>query len=185
MIEVERLASISEAEYRELGEKILALGGKDLGRSDTESVFFLNDSGRQKVQRRPEQGTAKIVWKSGASLSGEAERREIELPIAPEHFETAVELFDAMLPPHKTFRTDQKRHDYSLDGVEIAVKHSEDYGFHLEFDQTVPDYSDLPTAQKAIELVAEKLGVHAMDADEARAFLAEMVRRREARDHAA
>ena len=178
MIEIEKLAIIDEGKYQGLGEVILGVGGEDLGENNTESVFFISDVARIKVQKNSSKGSAKIAWKSGAAVGGVSKRQEIEVGILAEGFSDAVDLVEAMVGDCKKIWSDQKRHDYVVDGVNVSVKHSEDFGYHVEFDKNITDESESEAVLAEIESVAKKLGVAVMSDEEEKAFIENVVKNR-------
>jgi adenylate cyclase class IV len=56
----------------------------------------------------------------------------------------------------------QKRHNYIYHGVELALKHSAEWGHHLELEVMIDDLAKKPEAEKLIEKVAGELGVQIM-----------------------
>ena len=171
MIEVEKLGTISGDTYKKLGAEIMALGGSDLGENNTNTVFFVSDESRVKVQHNTSKNTAKIAWKSGGGLDGVSARQEIELEIDPSRYENAVELLTAMLASSSKISSNQTRHDYRLGDVSIAVKHSEDYGYHVEFDLNVESEDETGGAEAEIFVTAERLNIRVLSASEEEEFI--------------
>lgn len=174
-IEIERLSLINEEQYTEIKHKLEGIGAENVGKNNTITVFFHPEDSRVKVQKNTSKGSAKIVWKSGGSLEGISKRTEIELPINPEDFERAVELVRRFMPEASFFSPrEQKRHDYRLDGVNIAVKYSDDFGYHIELDMNVGTEDSADNAMIRIERVAERIGIRLLSVDEESRFLEEI-----------
>ena len=179
MIEIEKIALLSDNEYANIGTKITSNNGTDLGENNTESVFFLSPDARIKVQRNSSKGTAKIAWKSGAAADGITGRREIELSFLPDDMEDALDLIKALVPGVEIFETKQLRHDYEMtNGTKIAVKHSDDYGFHAEFEQLIADDSGRDEALSKLDQAAQLLSVKLLSEDEESAFIKQALERR-------
>lgn len=177
-IEVERRAVVDQDTWQALSKTLKTSGAEDLDDDDTETTFYLTDTWQAKVQRRlAPGGEAKIAWKSGGN-DGAAQRKEIEVPIDVAHIGEANQLVAALAPQAKVFETLQRRHDYRLDGVGIAVKHSDDWGYHVEFDMVIEDDARAAEAIRQIEAVADKLGVRLLSADEEKQLVESKIKER-------
>lgn len=177
-IEVEKRAIVDKETLHALAEKLSSLGAKDLNDDDTETIFYLTDEWQAKVQRKlSKDAEAKIAWKSGGN-DGSAQRREIELPFDARNFDTARQIIAAIAPQAQVFETVQRRHDYSLDGVGIALKYSDDWKYHVEFDMVINDSAKAEEAGRLIEEMAAKLGVTLLTADEEKAFVNKKIEER-------
>lgn len=176
MIEVEKKARFAESDKAHIIQTILAQPGvQDLGDNDTDSVFYLTDREQIKVQKQISKGRAKIAWKSGGN-GGQSARREIEVPIAPADTEAAEALVEAMLPHATRFNaSQQKRHDYRIDGIEIAVKWSVNWQDHIELELLVDDAAVIPNALAKLDALADTLGVQLMTEAEEKAFVAQIL----------
>ena len=181
-IEVERRALVDEATLRSLAARLKALGAEDIGDDDTETAFYLTDGWQAKVQRRlAPGGEAKIAWKSGGN-DGSAERQEIELPIAADHIDIARRLMTVLAPQAEVFETVQKRHDYRLDGVGVALKFSEDWQYHVELDMVVDSEAQAAEAGQRIEAMADRLGIKLLTPEEERAYVEKKIAERQRKD---
>ncbi len=168
-IEVEKKAIVTEDELEQVRAKLAQIGAEDLGPNDTESFFYLHDDYQLKVQVRLSKGDAKIAWKSGGFNGAEA-REEIELPFPVEQGENAHKLMDRLLPKLKKVRTEQKRHDYKLGDIELALKWSEQWKFHIELDTEVQTDGQVAAALTKLNGLAEELGIHLMTEAEEKAL---------------
>ena len=68
----------------------------------------------------------------------------------------------------------QKRTNYEYRGVEIALKWSEDWGYHAELEIMIPDLSEKEVADARITEVAKNLSISLMTEEEISTFLAEV-----------
>jgi len=178
MFEIEKKALLTPAEYGSLGDKILGLGGNDLGENNTDTIFYLTEEEMVKVQINTSKNTAKIAWKSGGA-DGATMRKEVELPFAPEDKNSAVNLVENMLDKYQKFPTSQQRHDYvMLNGLNLAVKYSDDYGYHLEIDKNVTSDSEKSTALNEIDKLAATLGVKLLSEGEEKKFVTKAIKKR-------
>lgn len=168
-IEVEKKAIVEEADLQRVSEALLGMGAEDLGKNDTESYFYLADDFQLKIQLRHSKGDAKIAWKSGG-FNGASAREEIELPFPVEDGESAHKLMDRLLPELKKVRTAQERHDYKLGDIELALKWSGQWKYHIEFDTKVETEDQTTEALQRLEALAEKLQVHLMTEAEEKAL---------------
>ena len=168
-IEVEKKAIVEEADLERIREALTKMGAEDLGKNDTESYFYLHDDYQLKVQIQLSKGAAKIAWKSGG-FNGASAREEIELPFPVEQGKNAHKLMDRLLPELKKVRTLQKRHDLKLGDIEIALKWSEQWKFHIELDTNVEDEAGTQNALQELEGLAQKLDIHLMTEAEEKAL---------------
>ena len=181
MIEVEKKALLSQVAYDELNARLLGKGALDLGENNTASVFYVQENvGQIKVQHLVSKGEAKIAWKSGG-LDGSESRQEIEVALDESQLEEANELISALLPHKTVYATEQRRHDYLLESVNVAVKWSADWGYHIEFDINVENPDKVDEALQKISVVANDLGVELLTPDEEVAFVQAAIKLRKAR----
>ncbi len=144
-IEVEKKSIVIEDELNRVKKVLSDIGAEDLGENNTVSVFYIHDDYQLKLQIRTSKGDAKIAWKSGG-FNGASAREEIELPFSINDAEQAKQLLDRLQTNFKQVKTIQKRHDYKIDGVEVALKWSQNWGFHIELDMDVESESDTTKA---------------------------------------
>lgn len=76
--------------------------------------------------------------------------------------------------PDQVISGTQKRTNYEYQGVEIALKWSEDWGYHVEFEIMINDLSEKEAADALIREVAKTLSVPLMTEEEVAAFSAEV-----------
>ena len=167
-IEIELRALLSEKKYHCL-RKFLDNNTQDLGEDDKDVFFFLLPDKITKATHNVSKKTAKIVIKLNRIGRGTSDFEEIEIPINPSDFDKAVKLFSA-LPFDQIQNSYQKRHNYLLDGVEIALKWTESWEYHMELEIIVDDVAKREDAENKIRKVAEKLGVQIMSEEELKDF---------------
>ena len=167
-IEIELRSVFDRKKYNELKE-FLGKNAEDLGEDDKDVFFFLLPDKITKATHNISKKTAKIVIKLNRIGRGTSDFEEIEIPINPSDFDKAVKLFSA-LPFDQIQNSYQKRHNYLLDGVEIALKWTESWGYHMELEIVVDDVAKREEAENKIRKVAEKLGVQIMSEEELKDF---------------
>jgi len=167
-IEIELRSVFDEKKYNELKE-FLGKNAEDLGEDDKDVFFFLLPDKITKATHNVSKKTAKIVIKLNRIGRGTSDFEEIEIPINPSDFDKAVKLFSA-LPFDQIQNSYQKRHNYLLDGVEIALKWTESWGYHMELEIVVDNVAKREEAENKIRKVAEKLGVQIMSEEELKDF---------------
>ena len=167
-IEIELRSVFDRKKYNELKE-FLGKNAEDLGEDDKDVFFFLLPDKITKATHNVSKKTAKIVIKLNRIGRGTSDFEEIEIPINPSDFDKAVKLFSA-LPFDQIQNSYQKRHNYLLDGVEIALKWTESWGYHMELEIVVDDVAKREEAENKIRKVAKKLGVQIMSEEELKDF---------------
>jgi len=167
-IEIELRSVFDRKKHNELKE-YLGKNAEDLGEDDKDVFFFLLPDKITKATHNVSKKTAKIVIKLNRIGRGTSDFEEIEIPINPSDFDKAVKLFSA-LPFDQIQNSYQKRHNYLLDGVEIALKWTESWGYHMELEIVVDDVAKREEAENKIRKVAEKLGVQIMSEEELKDF---------------
>lgn len=167
-IEIELRSVFDRKKYNELKE-FLGKNAEDLGEDDKDVFFFLLPDKITKATHNVSKKTAKIVIKLNRIGRGTSDFEEIEIPINPSDFDKAVKLFSA-LPFDQIQNSYQKRHNYLLNGVEIALKWTESWGYHMELEIVVDDVAKREEAENKIRKVAEKLGVQIMSEEELKDF---------------
>jgi len=180
-LEIEHRAQLSESAYATLADQ-LGQRGEDLGQDDKHIWFYVLPDKLLKVVHNISHGTGKIVVKTNRIGSGAA-FPETELPISAADVPTAVRLFDALGYASHMHDAHNERRNWRYRGVEIAMKWSQAWGYHAEFEVVLPDDAgpaEINEAHALIASVADELGVRLMSEDE----LAEFTRQFEARQAA-
>ncbi|MFA6422786.1 MAG: CYTH domain-containing protein [Candidatus Buchananbacteria bacterium] len=166
LIEIEKRAIISEEKYNELF-LVLEKQAEDLGEDDKDVCFFVFSDKMIKVCNNVSAQSAKIVYKSGKIHNSALE--EIEIKIDQQDIEKAIAMF-SNLGAEVIIQSFQKRHNYLYNGVEIALKYSDHWGYHLEMEIMVNSMDEKEMAEKKILEVANELGVELMTDEQILAF---------------
>ncbi|MBV1854548.1 hypothetical protein [Catellatospora tritici] len=170
-LEIEYRAQLTEAEFATLADQ-LGQRGDDLGQDDKHIWFYVLPDKLLKVVHNISHGTGKVVVKTNRIGSGAA-FPETELPIAAADVATAVRLFDALgYAPHMHDAHNERR-NWRYRDVEIAMKWSQAWGHHAEFEVALPDDAGTDEIEKGhalIASVAAELGVRLMTEDELTEF---------------
>jgi len=162
--EIEYRALFDKKQYLKIYE-FLNKNAKDLGEDDQDVYFFLLPDKIIKVSNRISKKAVKIVIKLNRLGRGTSDFEEIEIPIALSDFEKALKLFSS-LPFDQIQHTYQKRHNYVYKNVEMALKHTDSWGYHIELEILVNDKSRKSEAEKKIMTIAQELGIKIMSEQE-------------------
>jgi adenylate cyclase class IV len=157
MIEVEKIAVFDLATYKRLLTDLPKHGAKDLGDNHTENIFYIHDNYQLKVSKALSKNKAKIALK--IKKLGAASSQEIELNFDLREASSAEKIIDSILPYTTKIPTTQTRRDYRLNEINIALKHSKDWGYHAEFEKVVTKPQDALRALAEIEKAASSLGL--------------------------
>jgi adenylate cyclase class IV len=148
--------------------------GEDLGRDDKHIYFYVLPGKLLKVTDNTVAGSAKITLKTNRIGQGPV-FPEIEFPIAREDVAAAVRVFGALgFAPHMHQAYNQRR-NFRFRGVEIAVKWSQAWGHHAEFEVLLDDTAGSAALDEAgvrIRSVADELDVALMSERELADFTA-------------
>lgn len=166
-IEIEFRSRFDIKKYKEL-KKFLSLKAKDLGQDDKDVYFFLFPDKLLKAVNNISKKNAKIVLKLTKIGKG-SDFEEIEVPINQSDFEKVTKIF-ITLHRGDFMYSFQKRQNYLYKGVEVALKWSELWGYHLELELVIHDENKKRLAEKKIFSVAKELGVKIMSDQELRSF---------------
>ncbi|MCR4279282.1 MAG: CYTH domain-containing protein [Candidatus Zambryskibacteria bacterium] len=172
MYEIEHRAVLTEEAYTELAEK-LAREATPLGSDDKEVSYYIFPDKLLKVVRNISEKSAKISLKLTALGAGSS-FQEFEVPFPEESFETMKNICESISAPDQVISGTQKRTNYEYKGVEIALKWSEDWGYHVEFEIMVNDLSEKEAADTRIRDAAKELSVPLMTEEEVAAFSVEV-----------
>ncbi|MCC3654033.1 hypothetical protein LIX60_21710 [Streptomyces sp. S07_1.15] len=172
-VEIEMRARFTKEVHDQLVAR-LKTSGEDLGPDDKHIYFYVLPDQLLKVTDNTTVGTAKITLK-GSKIGQGAAFAETEFAIAPADVPAAVKVFNALgfeAAMHEAFNF---RHNFRFDDVEIAVKWSEAWGYHAEFEVLLDDGSSdaaRAEAEAKITSVATALGVTLMTEQELADFTA-------------
>lgn len=168
MYEIEHRALLTEEEYKSLQAKLSEVA-ECLGEDDKDVAYFIFPGKLLKVVRNTSRGSAKLSLKLSALGEGSS-FQEVEIAFDESDFDSMKELCRAVSTPDQIIEGTQKRTNYSYDGVEIALKWSEDWGYHAEFEIMITSLSEKEEADAKIYAVAESLGITLMTDEEVKEF---------------
>jgi len=166
-IEIEYRALLTEDAYNALAKKLDG-EAKDLGEDDKDVFFFIFPDKLLKVVNNMSAKSAKIVLKLNKIGVG-SDFEEIEIPISQSDVDKSVRAFKAMgfTEVQQSF---QKRHNYIYKDVELALKYSDNWGYHIELELLVDNVAKKDDADKQIYAVANELGLKIMTDEELAEF---------------
>src|SRR5947209_8060207 len=139
-IEVEVRGLLAESEFHRV-EKYLKEHSRKNWEDNRETTFFLIPNTNLKITKNISIGKAKIAYKGGTIDN--ISNIEIEFPIDIEEVSKAVNLFKN-LGFTKIIESNQRRTNYEYKNVEIAMKHSEEWGLHFEMEVIVENEDQIP-----------------------------------------
>jgi predicted adenylyl cyclase CyaB len=167
-IEVEHRSLVTEEKYRWLLD-FLGKNAKDLGENNKHAFHFIFPDKLLNVVDLESKDKAKIALKLGKIGKGSA-FGETELSIERSEFEKAVSLFKD-LGFAEIIESRQQRRDYEYAGVELAVKYSAEWGYHVELEIVVEGQANIAPAEEKIKVVADELGLALMTQEELTALV--------------
>lgn len=172
-VEIEMRARFDEEAHDQLVAR-LEQEGTDLGCDDKHIYFYVLPDKLLKVTDNTAAGSAKITLKHSKIGQGVA-FPETEIAIAREDVPAAVRVFNALGFESQMHQAFNRRHNYRFRGVEIAVKWSEAWGHHAEFEVLLDDNASDAARQEATDrifAVAKELSVTLMTEQELADFTA-------------
>ncbi|MFJ8980158.1 CYTH domain-containing protein [Streptomyces sp. NPDC102282] len=181
-IEIEMRARYDKETHDRLTAR-LEREATDLGCDDKLIYFYVLPDKLLKVTDNTAAGSAKITLKHSKIGQGAA-FPETEFPIAREDVAAAVTVFNALGFEQHMHEAYNQRHNYRFRGVEIAVKWSQAWGHHAEFEVLLDDDASETAREEAIARVttaAQELGVALMSEQELADFTAAFESAEEAR----
>ncbi|GHJ28567.1 hypothetical protein TPA0910_30000 [Streptomyces hygroscopicus subsp. sporocinereus] len=172
-VEIEMRARFDEEAHDRLFAR-LQQEATDLGCDDKHIYFYVLPDKLLKVTDNTAAGSAKITLKHSKIGQGAA-FPETEIAIAREDVPAAVQVFNALGFESQMHQAFNRRHNYRFRGVEIAVKWSEAWGHHAEFEVLLDDNASDAARQEATDrifAVAKELEVTLMTEQELADFTA-------------
>ncbi|MBP9798228.1 CYTH domain-containing protein [Candidatus Woesebacteria bacterium] len=162
-IEIE-LRSIFDKNTHDRLKDFLDKEATDLGEDNKDVYFFLFPDKLLKVTNNISGQSAKITLKLNKIGKG-SDFEEIEIPIQPKDVDKSIIMFKH-LGFNELQNSYQERHNYEYNGVELALKYTKTWGYHLEMEILVKDVAEKENAESKIAMVAKELGVTIMTDDE-------------------
>ncbi|MGW6981238.1 CYTH domain-containing protein [Streptomyces sp. NPDC054932] len=172
-IEIEMRARFDKDAYEQLLAR-LTQEAEDLGCDDKNIFFYVLPDQLLKVTDNIAASSAKITLKAGKIGQGAA-FPETEFAIGREDVPAAVRIFNALGFEDAMHQAFNQRHNFRFRGVEIAVKWSDAWGHHAEFEVLLDDEASTTARDEAVArigAVADELGVHLMTEEELAEFTA-------------
>ncbi|MFJ4418536.1 CYTH domain-containing protein [Streptomyces sp. NPDC088925] len=172
-IEIEMRARFTKDEHDQLVRRLEA-EGEDLGPDDKHIYFYVLPEQLLKVTDNTAAGTAKITLK-GSRIGQGAAFAETEFAIDRADVPAAVRVFNGLGFEASMHEALNRRHNFRFNGVEIAIKWSEAWGYHAEFEILLEDGAGedaRAAAESGIRSAATQLGVSLMTEQELVVFTA-------------
>ena len=167
-IEVEFRAIFDKVKFEQL-KTYLDKNATDQGQDDKNVFFYVYSDKFVKVVDNVSQKTAKLVLKL-TKIGRGTNFDETEIPIDPAYIPKAVKFF-SHLCPNPVMESFQQRRNYLLKGVEVSLKYSQNWGYHLELEVVINHLSQKTAAVKKIKNIAQELDVKLMTETEIRQFI--------------
>ncbi len=167
-IEIEYRSRFSEVDYKRLFD-FLTHHAKNLGQDDKDVFFFIMPDKLLKVVNEIAKKKAKIVLKLNKIGKG-SDFEELEIPIRQDSVMPAVRLFKHLELTNNIMHSFQKRHNFFYRGVEIALKHSDEWDYHAELETVISNTKDKKDAIEKIAKVTKELDIRLMSEKELREF---------------
>ena len=158
-IEVEHRATFSKKKYDSLLQ-FLTLNAKDLGVDDKKVWFFVLPEKMLKVTHNISSKSGTVSMKLTRMGKGTA-FKEIEYQISEDSVMSAVSVFVNLGYSH-IFEPKILRHNFVYKGVELALKYSKTWGYHVELEIMVASLKEKAKADVKILEVARELRVTIM-----------------------
>lgn len=172
-VEIELRARFDKETHDQLISR-LEQAGEDLGCDDKHIYFYVLPDKLLKVTDNTAAGSAKITLKDSKIGQGVA-FPETEIAIAREDVPAAVRIFNALGFEGDMHDAFNQRRNFRFRGVEIAVKWSDAWGHHAEFEVLLGDDASQAAIDEAtarITAAADELGVVLMSEQELADFTA-------------
>ena len=161
-IEIELRGLLNKSSYQSLKNR-LDVEADFLEDDNRETYFFVIPGINFKISNCISQNKAKIALKDGKESNSVNE--EIEIQIMPEELENAKKIFNR-LGFTKMNLSKQIRRNYTVRGINISLKWSQDWGYHFEIDSTISSSKNLQSRKQELENFAKELGLTTLSNEE-------------------
>lgn len=172
-IEVELKGMLSKDEHHKLRDSLNSIA-RNSERDNKISYFFVTENVILKVTDETSHHRAKITLKIGEETQSVLE--ELEVLIPRECVVTMVTIFKN-LGFDKVNRVEQERTNYMLNGVAVALKYTDDWGYHFELETKAQNKHDGKKKRKGLYKLCEDLNIKPMTPEEIAAKIEEINRR--------
>jgi len=159
-IELEYRAILSEEQFINI-KKTLKAKARFLGNDSKETVFYIWSDKLGKIVYNDLKKTAKLSMKLGR-ISSTDSFEEIEFSINYYDREAAKKLFE-VFNPSDIQTVHQFRDNYQYKKINIAIKYTRSWGFHIELEKMISMDSEKFEAEKEIRRLADELGCKIME----------------------
>ncbi len=169
MHEIELRGRLDELEFVQLKAKLDYLSVGMI--NDKNSQFFDFKNGILKVSEHIQQQKIVLSLKIGDETDSNLE--EYEVDFFHGQFLQIIELI-VKLGYSKRELVNQKRIDYKIDDVNIAIKHTPDWGYHFEIEKVIDSHShayNVGKTRKYLIDFCKSLGITPMTKSELTNFL--------------
>lgn len=139
--------------------------GEDLGLNDKETFFFIMKEKLLKVSRNIPDKSTTIALKSH-KMTESPYYIEKTVTADETEFSKIVEIFKELKISSNIMYSMQKRHDFIYKNVLVSLKHSETWGYHVEYRVDVRDSAHKENAINKIYKVSNELGTKIMTPEE-------------------
>ncbi|MDX2776501.1 hypothetical protein PV379_03995 [Streptomyces caniscabiei] len=161
--EYEERAFLNEEQFLPIKEKLDSLAMHHEVDNKTSSFFVLPDV-NVSIASSP---TKTVIKYKGGQLGLGNGFEEIEIPIEQSSLSDSIKLFSTLLKTEPQV-SEQFRINYTLPSdIEIALKYTQTWGFHLEAEKTYEHTESLENveqqAKEDLDALAKKLGISYID----------------------
>lgn len=169
-IEIEYRALLTKKKYEKL-QQFLNTNAKKLGQDDKDVYFFILPDKLLKIANNISKKTAEIVIKLNKIGRG-TDFEEIEIPISQKNINDAVKIFDLLNITDNIMHSFQKRCNYLYKDVEVALKYSDIWKYHIELEIVINKKSKRQSviAENKIKNIANELNIKLMSDKEPAEF---------------
>ena len=169
MIEVEQRGLLTEKEYAILRAKLQS-AAIFLGNDNKYVEYWIYSDKLLKLIQNNSKKNSVLSLKLG-TIGNSNSREEYEIKLGLEDFSKLEKIISNITAPDQIIKGTQKRENYKLDDVEIAIKWSEDWKYHFELECLIMNDSQREVASKKIQKIAELLKIKTMSPEEEKEFI--------------
>jgi adenylate cyclase class IV len=170
MYEIEQRAVLNKDSYEVL-RKALEARATNLGSDDKKVSYYIFSDKLLKIVHNVSKQSAKISLKLNTLGNGSL-FEELEVSFDEDSLEKMKRICSAVSNPLQIIDGTQKRTNFAYEGVEIALKWSEDWGYHVEFEILIQDLTKKEAADLQIEKIAKEFSITLMTEKEVADFSA-------------
>jgi len=169
MYEIEFRGKIDKQKYDQI-LNFLENNAKSLGEDNKDVVYYIFPDKLLKLVKNTSRNDAKVSLKMNKIGNG-ASFEEIEFHLPIEQYDNTALLFSKLGLDCKKMEGPQKRMNYKYKNCEIAIKYSDEWGYHFEIEKMIENEDDQIEAEKEISEVAKELELPIMSDQELKDFI--------------